>query len=312
MSKVTVIIATHSRPHLLPRAVQSAQRAGSDVEVIVVDDASSDATAEVCRSLPGIRWIRAERNQRVAGARNLGILASTTDYISFLDDDDLRLPGSLDLQLAALERQPEAGLVYGQALIEDQNGIISDPHPGSLECPDGDVFWKLLEWDFISCLTVVFRKDCLYKVGMLDSNLAGFDDWDLWIRIAELYPVIAVEEPVAVWRQASRETQQGSSDLSKLFGAAANVYRTRWLSLPRAASAPERQRNETMGRFLSRAANVIVWEAAYALRAGEFRHAVDKLSLAFRLRPESVCHPYMIKLLATSVFGFGAAAKRLP
>ena len=290
--------------------MQSAQGAGSDVEVIVVDDASSDATADVCRSLPGIRWIRTERNQKVAGARNLGILASTADYISFLDDDDLRLPGSLDLQLAALETRPEAGLVYGQALLEDQSGTISDESPSPLKCPEGDVFWKLLEWNFISCLTVVFRKACLYKVGLLDSNLAGFDDWDLWIRIAELYPVIAVEEPVAVWRKASGGTQQGSSDLSRLFGAAGNVYENRWLSLPRAALAPKQKRNEAMGRFFSRAANVVIWEAADALRAGEFRLAVDKLSVAFRLSPGSVSHPYMIRLLATSMFGFGASAKR--
>lgn len=311
MSRVTVIIATHSRPHLLPRAVASAQQAGSEVEVIVVDDASSDATADVCRSLPGIRWIRTERNQKVAGARNLGILASTADYISFLDDDDLRLPGSLDIQLAALEAQPEAGLVYGQALLEDQSGVISDESPAPLEFPEGDVFWKLLEWNFISCLTVVFRKACLYKVGLLDRNLAGFDDWDLWIRIAELYPVVAVEQPVAVWRKASKGTQQGSSELSRIFAAAGKVYENRWLSLPRAASAPKRKRDETMGRFFGRAANVVVWEAADALRAGEFGHAIDKLSVAFRLSPGSVSHPYMIKLLVTSMFGFGASAKRL-
>ncbi len=98
--KVSVIIATHSRPHLLPRAVQSAFEAGTDVEVIVIDDASTDETAEVCKNLKGIKYIRVERNQRVAGARNLGILASTADFISFHDDDDVRVPGSLDKQLA--------------------------------------------------------------------------------------------------------------------------------------------------------------------------------------------------------------------
>src|SRR6187549_1762319 len=100
MYKVSVIIATHSRPNLLPRAVKSAFEAGTDVEVIVVDDASTDETAKVCLKLEGIKYIRIERNQRVAGARNLGILASTADYITFHDDDDLRIPGSLDKQVA--------------------------------------------------------------------------------------------------------------------------------------------------------------------------------------------------------------------
>jgi glycosyltransferase involved in cell wall biosynthesis len=272
------------------------------VEVIVVDDASSDETADVCRSLPGIRWIRTERNQKVAGARNLGILASTGDYISFLDDDDRRLPGSLDIQLKALEAHPEVGLVYGQALSEDQRGNVTDDPVIPLRCLQGDVFWELLEWNFISCLTAVFRKECLNKVGLLDRNIAGFDDWDLWIRIAEVYPIAAVEEPVAVWRKASAGTAQGSSDLTNIFTAISRVYRERWLSLPRAVHAPADKREVTRKRFFRRAANVIVWEAADALQAGQYRQALAKLSAAFRLSPRSLCHFYTAKLFATRMF----------
>ena len=114
MPDVSIIIPTHNRPHLLPRAVESAQRAGRDVEVILVDDASTDATAKVARSLHGIKYIRLEHNEGVAGARNLGILASRADYIAFLDDDDLRLPGSLDAQVEALKENPERGLPAGR------------------------------------------------------------------------------------------------------------------------------------------------------------------------------------------------------
>ncbi|MDQ5836983.1 MAG: glycosyltransferase, partial [Acidobacteriota bacterium] len=98
MPSVSVIIPTHNRPRLLPRAVESAHAAGEDVEVVIVDDASTDETAEVCRGLAGVKYIRLERNQGVAGARNVGLLASGGEYVAFLDDDDLRLPGSLDLQ----------------------------------------------------------------------------------------------------------------------------------------------------------------------------------------------------------------------
>jgi glycosyltransferase involved in cell wall biosynthesis len=272
------------------------------VEVIVVDDASSDETAEVCRSLPGIRWIRTERNQKVAGARNLGILASTGDYLSFLDDDDRRLPASLDIQLKALEAQPEAGLIYGQSLTEDHCGNITDDPVIPLQCPQGDVFWELLEWNFISCLTAVFRKECLYKVGLLDRGLAGFDDWDLWIRIAEVYPVAAVEEPVAIWRKASAGTEQGSSDLTNIFTDISRVYRERWLSLPRAVQAPVGKGEKAMKSFFRRAANVIVWEAADTLQAGQYGLTFKKLSAAFRLSPRSLCHLYTAKLFATRMF----------
>jgi glycosyltransferase involved in cell wall biosynthesis len=76
MPSVSIIIPTCNRPQLLPRAVESARAAGTDVEIIVVDDASHDETAAVCARLSGIKYIRLERNQGVAGARNVGILAA--------------------------------------------------------------------------------------------------------------------------------------------------------------------------------------------------------------------------------------------
>src|SRR5438132_1940514 len=111
MPKVSVIIPTYNRPHLIQRAVTSAFAAGHNVEVIVVDDASSDDTANVCAALRGIKYVRLDRNQGVAGARNVGLLESTSPFIAFLDDDDRRLPGSLDQQISMLETYPEAGFV---------------------------------------------------------------------------------------------------------------------------------------------------------------------------------------------------------
>src|SRR4051812_21832760 len=117
MPRVTVIIPTYDRPQMLSHAVDSARSAGSDVEIIVVDDASIDATADVCRGLQGIKHVRLERNQGVAGARNIGIFESTAQYVAFLDDDDLRLPGSLDAQADALDKHPEAGFVCGAMIM---------------------------------------------------------------------------------------------------------------------------------------------------------------------------------------------------
>src|ERR1700720_1402043 len=109
MPSVSIIIPTCNRPQLLPRAVESARAAGTDVDIIVVDDASQDETAAICARLSGIKYIRLERNQGVAGARNVGILASSAEFVAFLDDDDLRLPGSLDWQVAPLAGPPRGG-----------------------------------------------------------------------------------------------------------------------------------------------------------------------------------------------------------
>lgn len=234
MPKVSIIIATHSRPNLLPRAVESALAAGNDVEVIVVDDASTDDTASVCRGLGNIKYIRVERNQRTAGARNIGILASTAPYIGFLDDDDWRLPGSLDKQVAILDANPDCGLVYGKYFFANQQGEIIDVPATPEDCLVGDLFEEILKGYVFGCLTAIFRKDCLFKVGMLDASMPGIDDWDMWLRIAELYPIMALKEPVAVWTRAEPKSGQGSSDRTKLFAPVADAYNRKWLKLPRA------------------------------------------------------------------------------
>src|SRR5262245_10431222 len=111
MALTSIIIPTHDRPVLLQRAVASARRAGTEVEIVVVDDGSIDDTSEVCASLADIVYIRLEPCRGVGSARAAGIAGSSGTYISFLDDDDARLPGSIDRQVAILEATPDAALV---------------------------------------------------------------------------------------------------------------------------------------------------------------------------------------------------------
>ncbi|MGH9944897.1 MAG: glycosyltransferase family 2 protein [Pyrinomonadaceae bacterium] len=287
MPKVSVIITTHHRPQLLPRAVESARLAGTDIEVVVVDDCSADETAEVCRRMTGIRYVRIERNQRVAGARNLGIMASSGEYLSFLDDDDVRLARSFDRQVVVLESQPDVGLVYGQVLVGDQNCVpAGDAYPAS-PCPQGDVFWQLLERNFIPCISAVFRRSCLDRVGLLDEAVPGVDDWDLWIRIAELYPVAAVDWPVAVWRKSTATSNQGSSRTVNLISLGSELLRHKWLALPRAAGAAGRRRN-AVRQFSNTVSEHLLWEAADSIVTGKFGEAIKALAILLRQHPLSV------------------------
>lgn len=232
MPRVSIIIPTRNRCALLPRAVESARRAGSDVEIIVVDDASEDQTREVCEGWVDVRYIRARRRLGLGGARNVGLIGSTSSYISFLDDDDIRLPASLDAQVELLEAQPRAGMIYGRALYGDEECRPK----GSFypeQCPRGDLFWQLLRWNFIPCPTVVFRRACLTRVGLLEEEAPGVEDWDLWVRIAELYPVLATEQAVAVWRQATPASGQFTSRPERLHRDTRRLHRDKWLRLPR-------------------------------------------------------------------------------
>ncbi len=301
MPKVSVIIPTHSRPHLLPRAVESAFKAGTDVEVIVVDDASTDETAAVCRKLEGIKYVRIERNQHVAGARNIGILASSAEYISFLDDDDVRLPGTLDRQVEVLSSSPEVGLVYGQIIFGDQNGLPTDRPCWPSPCLQGDIFWELFDHDFIPCQSAVFRKSCLTKIGLLNHTIPGVDDWDLWIRIAEIYLVAAIEQPVAIWRVPTPESGQGSSDFTRLMLTAARPFQECWLKLPRVKNASQEKQRDLWNRFRNAVSDRSICEASLEIERGEFLRSRKNLLAALRFHPLRAARPWTFQLLVSSL-----------
>jgi glycosyltransferase involved in cell wall biosynthesis len=284
MPRVSVIIPTNNRPHMLVRAVQSAARAGSSVEVIVVDDGSTDQTAEVCQKLEGIKYIRLEHNQGVAGARNIGILASSSDYVAFLDDDDLRLPGTLDKQVEVLMRNKQAGFVCAQMLIADQEGRMAGEVAGPKSSGE-NAFWELLELDFpVMPISVVIRKECFNNVGLLNANLSGIDDWDLLVRIAELYPVLVLNEPVSIYRKPTPYSDQGSSDQAQHLSRALK-HQLQLLRLPRVKMAPLAEQKEIRRRTVNRVVETLLWNAALAIPQGAISFACRNTCTALRLSP---------------------------
>ena len=290
MPRVSVIIPTFDRPSLLPRAVESAMRAGTDVEVIVVDDASIDSTANVCSRLRGIKYIRLDRNQGVAGARNIGLLESTADFIAFLDDDDLRLPGSLDHQLSLFETLPEAGFVAGGVLLGDQH-CAPTGKTALVRAERGDLFWKILELSVhLIPSSIVVRKSCFQEVGLFNRQLAGIDDWDLWTRIAEQRPVLIDPAPVCIYRSATPSSQQGSSSLARHLLAAAN-HQPKLFSLSRVRTAPSAQRRAVRKMTRRRIADTLSWRAAEELPKGAFRFAASNFVTALRLSPAWAMRP---------------------
>jgi hypothetical protein len=287
MSLTSIIITTHNRPKLLRRAVESAFAAGTNLEVIVVDDASTDETAAVCRNLTGIKYVRVERNQRVAGARNLGVLASSGQYITFLDDDDVRLPGSLDKQIKLLQTNSEAGLIYGQAILVDQSGEPTNQSYPRI-CHQGDVLWELLGQNFIPCGTAVFRRSCLDRVGLLEQSLAGIDDWDLWVRIAELYPIIGLAEPVIRWRRSTPSSQQGTSAADQIVLQSVQQFQQSWKTLPRVLSASHKMKRQAWRRFSANMSAHLSFEVLRALRQRRLAQATKNLFSLLRLNPAAM------------------------
>jgi glycosyltransferase involved in cell wall biosynthesis len=286
MSKASVIITTNNRPRLLPRAIESARVSGREVEIVVVDDASTDETAEICRAIPGIKYVRVDRNQGVAGARNIGLVASSGEYVTFLDDDDVRIPGSLDQQIRILDQMPDAMMIYAQAIPEDAGGAQRQPYPR--ECPQGDIFWELMIRNFIPSGSVVFRRACIPRLGLLDDSIPGIDDWDLWIRIAEIFPVAAIETPVMIWRQSTSTSAQGSSDTLDLIERGRKRFRQEWVRLPRVAGAEPEKKKLTWIAFSKNIAEHLAWESFAAVRNAQVIRASRGLRTLLQLHPAAV------------------------
>jgi len=288
MPRASVIITTNNRPALLPRAIESARTSGREIEIVVIDDASSDETAATCRTIPGIKYVRVDRNQGVAGARNIGLVASSGEFVTFLDDDDLRVSGSLDSQIQILDQTPEAMMIYGQAIPEDAGGERRQPYP--CECPQGDIFWELLIRNFIPSGSVVFRRACISQIGLLDASIPGIDDWDLWIRIAEIFPVAAIETPVLVWRQSTAISAQGSSDTLDLIERGRRRFRGEWVRLPRVAGAEPAKRTFIWRAFSKNIAEHLAWESFAAVRNAQIIRASRGLRTLLQLHPAAVAN----------------------
>ena len=246
----TVVIPTFNRADLLRRAVSSAQSAGSDVEVLVVDNASTDGTDEVCRTIPGIRYLRLPTNQGPSGARNAGIAATTTEFVSFLDDDDVLLPGSIDRQVAALRASPEAGFSYGHVLLGNEQCVPTGgvfwskgEDDGALpQLPSGDIFFHLLGDNPIMMHTAVIRRRCLDSLPLFDPTVCRGEDWDFWVRLSENNRAIALNEPVGVVRMSRSTSRQLTADRRAMHTDSVRLQ-ARWLELPRALSLSTRDRD---------------------------------------------------------------------
>ena len=280
MATVSVIIPTHNRPQLLPRAIESAFASGTNVEVVVVDDASIDKTAEVCRSIPGITYIRLNQNEGVAGARNAGINASSSEFIALLDDDDIRLSGTIDLQVAALKKA-DAAMIYGQALFAGATDRLNQeryPDP----CPTGDVFWQLLTQNFIPSGSVVIRRTCLPGNNPFVPTIAGIDDWDLWLRIAANHSIVAVEEPVVIWRRPSPGSDQGSARAVEIVKSSTRQFQNSWLKMPKIEAAEPDRKRRAIRQFSENMASHLVNEAIRSVSCGELINANRCLLTAVR------------------------------
>jgi hypothetical protein len=280
LPRVSIIIPTYNRSKLLRVALESALgQTYPSIEVIVVDDGSTDDTAAVVAQYAGrVTYIK-QANQDVAAARNTGIRAASGEYLTCLDDDDLILPTKIARQAQVLASQPRVGLVHCRFYYADENGNYLY-ELGAL--PEGEVLQRLVCMNLIWMGAPLIRRQCLEQVGLFDEEIPPITaDWDMWLRIAEAgYRFACVQEPLGVYRIHRNSMMSDVAELERgVFAVLEKVF-----SNPHLPSGVIALREQVLAerRF---------WISCRCYAAGQWDDARRNLATALALRPQLLEQP---------------------
>ena len=199
---ITVVIPCYNQGHFLAQAIESIlSQSHKNVEIIVVDDGSTDNTREVAGRYPSVQYIY-QQNQRIAVARNTGLKHSTGDYIVFLDSDDYLCEGALAENLAYLQEHPEYAFVAGDFQYVNTDGSVITPAvPHRIT---RNYYLELLKRNYIGMPGVVmYRREIVEAVGGFNTSprCYGCEDYEMYLRISSHCPVFCHPKIVASYRR---------------------------------------------------------------------------------------------------------------
>ena len=299
MARVSVIIPAYNGAAYISQAIESVLRQeGADLEVIVVDDGSTDETQRVLERYRADVVSLYQENRGMASARNRGIHASSGQYLAFVDQDDYWLDGKLTAQLALFQSRPQGGLVYADTFLLQDTRYL--PQTFFTLCPPhrGWVFDRLLLDSFIPIPTVVVRRECLEDVGLFDERLRICADYDLWLRVAARYEVDYVEALLAVYRRHEGNTSKN-----------AELALTEAIRVTDACLSNPMMPTVSPGLARSRL-SMLRWQLGVThLQKGNRRRAREEFVRAARLNP-CFFRPYVGYLLSLTFGNGGLCALR--
>ncbi len=220
MSRVSIVIPCYNQARFLGDAIASAlEQAGPDLEIVVVNDGSTDASAAVAARYP-VRLV-AQRNHGLSAARNVGLRASTGGIVIFLDADDRLRPGAAAAAVRALEASPGAMIAVGRCVLIDEHGA-SLPSP-SLPPVSTDGYVELLRHNCIwTPAMAAYRRDVFAHVGGFDPRVNPAADYDMYLRVARRFPLAPHDAVVAEYRQHAGSM---SRDAARMLDATLAVLR---------------------------------------------------------------------------------------
>ena len=296
MPEVSVVIPSYNSEKYIAATLESVlNQTFKGIEVIVVDDGSTDGSHEIVRAYGSPVRLVSQQNSGVSAARNRGISEAKGEFISFIDSDDYWFPEKLASQISLFREYPEVGAVYSSFLRWESDDHDCFPQPDSFHfegAPDeidpeysGWVYHLFLLDCWMLTSTSIFRREVFEKCGNFDSSLPCGEDWDLWLRIAREYPMIKLKTATTLYRQHKQQTTQVVRDID---------YRSRLLT----QTAEKWGLCSQDGRCIDRRRyleQLAIYHAAFArshFQNGKLRIAVDSCLKAWH------CNPLNLKYLA--------------
>ncbi len=313
---VSVVIPTFNRAYCLPQTLASVlNQTYRDIEIVLVDDGSTDDTRQLvdrlCGNEPRVRYVH-QRNRGVSAARNLGLRTARGDYVALLDSDDVWLPWKLEAQLACLAQFPQAGMIWSDMqAVDAEGGTISSHYlrvmyhayrwftpaqlfssvrplsafmqsaPPALQTASvhyGDIFSQMIMGNLVHTSTTLLRRSRLEQLQGFDESMRTGEDYDFHLRTCRAGPV-AFLDAASIRYSCGRADQLGRSDL--MIEIARNFLRTIEPVIER-----DRARITLPDWMISRAlADGHRWLGETALSAGEHAEARAHLAASLRLYP---------------------------
>jgi glycosyltransferase involved in cell wall biosynthesis len=315
---LSVIIPTFNRSDFLRKTICTIKNCGvQSLEIIVVDDGSTDDTLKLLKSIKEIRYCHQE-NKGVGAARNVGFDLSRGRYVAFLDSDDQWLPGAPKKVLDLLDRYPNVSVVFADALVGNpQEGLRSwieiagqdiflqlphgEPEPGFWILERIPFFRRLAERNAVFIGSVIMRREAFERGGPFSLTATGSEDWELWMRLASQMTFGYWAEPMSVYL---RHPNNMSRDKEKMtYG----FYRTleTILSDKRLSLAPSEQ--EWINQRLQQA---LFYHAYQAWDREDYEAAKERFKLLIQkygLEPRSLMYLYASSL----PFGLGQKIRKI-
>jgi len=206
MELVSVIIPTYNRAACLKEAIESViNQTYKQLELIVVDDGSTDTTGELLQQYGTVLSVLHTSHRGPSAARNCGIAAARGEHIAFLDSDDVWLPDKLRAQILFFQDHPEARVCQTEE-IWIRSGVRVNPMKKHKKY-SGWIFEQCLPLCIVSPSSVMIERSVFSSVGLFDETFLACEDYDLWLRIAARYPIYLIETPLIIKRGGQADQQ---------------------------------------------------------------------------------------------------------